>query len=108
MWIVDWEYSGMNDPMWDLGDLSVEAGFSDAQDEEMIAAYFGGRTDAFIMRAVDMQLSFPAILVALVLLVTLGMIPLGIPLIWIVPWVSLAYALLYFKLFGAEGATLAD
>ena len=26
MWIVDWEYSGMNDPLWDLGDLSVEAG----------------------------------------------------------------------------------
>lgn len=42
MWIVDWEYSGMNDPMWDLGDLSVEAGFDDAQDEEMIRAYFGG------------------------------------------------------------------
>ncbi len=42
------------------------------------------------------------------LLVTLGMIPLGIPLIWIVPWVSLAYALLYFKLFGAEPQTLAD
>jgi peptide/nickel transport system permease protein len=38
----------------------------------LTAAYFGGRTDAFIMRAVDMQLSFPAILVALVLLVTLG------------------------------------
>ena len=30
MWIVDWEYSGMNDPMWDLGDLSVEAGFDAA------------------------------------------------------------------------------
>lgn len=42
MWIVDWEYSGMNDPMWDLGDLSVEAGFSKGQDEEMITAYFGG------------------------------------------------------------------
>ena len=28
MWIVDWEYSGMNDPLWDLGDLSVEAGFT--------------------------------------------------------------------------------
>jgi thiamine kinase-like enzyme len=41
MWVVDWEYSGMNDPMWDLGDLSVEAGFDEAQDEEMIAAYFG-------------------------------------------------------------------
>ncbi|MCB1478992.1 MAG: phosphotransferase family protein [Rhodobiaceae bacterium] len=42
MWIVDWEYSGMNDPMWDLGDLSVEGGFDAAQDEEMIHAYFGG------------------------------------------------------------------
>jgi thiamine kinase-like enzyme len=42
MWIVDWEYSGMNDPMWDLGDLSVEAGFDANQDEEMIRAYFGG------------------------------------------------------------------
>lgn len=42
MWVVDWEYSGMNDPMWDLGDLSVEAGFDATQDEEMIAAYFGG------------------------------------------------------------------
>ena len=42
MWIVDWEYSGMNDPMWDLGDLSVEGGFNAAQDEEMLHAYFGG------------------------------------------------------------------
>ncbi len=42
MWIVDWEYSGMNDPMWDLGDLSVEAGFEPAQDEEMLLAYFDG------------------------------------------------------------------
>ena len=42
MWIVDWEYSGMNDPLWDLGDLSVEAGFSDRQDREMMDAYFDG------------------------------------------------------------------
>ncbi len=42
MWIVDWEYSGMNDPMWDLGDLSVEGGFSPANDEAMLNAYFGG------------------------------------------------------------------
>ena len=41
MWIVDFEYSGMNDPLWDLGDLSVEAGFDDAQDAEMMRAYFG-------------------------------------------------------------------
>jgi thiamine kinase-like enzyme len=41
MWIVDWEYSGMNDPLWDLGDLSVEGAFSEAQDMEMMQAYFG-------------------------------------------------------------------
>jgi thiamine kinase-like enzyme len=41
MWIIDWEYSGMNDPMWDLGDLSVEGGFDAAQDEELLAGYFG-------------------------------------------------------------------
>jgi thiamine kinase-like enzyme len=42
MWIVDWEYSGMNDPMWDLGDLSVEGNFDERLEEEMIRAYFGG------------------------------------------------------------------
>src|SRR5690606_29717818 len=41
MWIVDWEYSGMNDPMWDLGDLAVEGGFDEALEEEMLHAYFG-------------------------------------------------------------------
>lgn len=46
MWIVDWEYSGMNDPMWDLGDLSVEGRFSAAQEEEMLGAYFGGEAPA--------------------------------------------------------------
>lgn len=43
MWIVDWEYCGMNDPMWDLGDLCVEGGFGREQEEEMIRAYFGGQ-----------------------------------------------------------------
>ena len=41
MWIVDWEYSGMNDPMWDLGDLSVEGEFDAARDEAMLRSYFG-------------------------------------------------------------------
>jgi peptide/nickel transport system permease protein len=38
----------------------------------LIAAYFGGKTDSFIMRVVDIQLSFPSILIALVLLAILG------------------------------------
>ena len=47
MALVDWEYSGMNDPMWDLGDLSVEAAFGAAQEEEMLAAYFSGSPSPF-------------------------------------------------------------
>jgi thiamine kinase-like enzyme len=42
MWVVDWEYSGMNDPLWDLGDLSVEAGFEAHHDREMMQAYCAG------------------------------------------------------------------
>ena len=36
------------------------------------AAFLGGRTEAFIMRIIDLQLSFPAILLALVLAASLG------------------------------------
>jgi peptide/nickel transport system permease protein len=38
----------------------------------LLAAYFGGFTETLIMRIVDLQLSFPAILVALILLAILG------------------------------------
>lgn len=38
----------------------------------LVAAYFGGRIEAFIMRVVDIQLSFPAILIALILIAVLG------------------------------------
>ena len=38
----------------------------------LVSAYAGGRVDAFLMRVVDIQLSFPAILIALILLAILG------------------------------------
>ncbi len=38
----------------------------------LLAAYFGGRTDTVIMRIADLQLSFPAILIALILVAILG------------------------------------
>jgi thiamine kinase-like enzyme len=46
MYLVDWEYAGMNDPMWDLGDLSVEAEFGQEQDEALLRAYFEGEPPA--------------------------------------------------------------
>jgi thiamine kinase-like enzyme len=41
IYLIDWEYSGMNDPMWDLADLSVEAGFGPEQDRAMMQTYHG-------------------------------------------------------------------
>lgn len=41
VFMVDWEYSGMNDPAWDLAYLSVEGEFSIEQDAALLAAYLG-------------------------------------------------------------------
>jgi len=41
MWIVDWEYSGMNDPLWDVGDLAVEAEMDAATEADLLRGYFG-------------------------------------------------------------------
>ncbi|WP_458151419.1 ABC transporter permease [Bradyrhizobium sp. UFLA05-109] len=38
----------------------------------LLSAYVGGRLDSFLMRIVDIQLSFPAILIALIFLAILG------------------------------------
>jgi thiamine kinase-like enzyme len=42
MYLIDYEYSGNFDPMWDLGDFSVEAGLSSEQDDILMHAYFAG------------------------------------------------------------------
>jgi thiamine kinase-like enzyme len=39
MWILDWEYSGMNDPYFDLGDFAVEHPLSPAQQKLIIETY---------------------------------------------------------------------
>jgi thiamine kinase-like enzyme len=38
--IVDWEYGGMGDRYFDLGNLSVNNGLRDEDDERLLAAYF--------------------------------------------------------------------
>lgn len=55
-----------------VGLVSVSVAFAIGTAVGLIAAYFGGRLDALFMRIVDIQLSFPAILVALILLAVLG------------------------------------
>jgi thiamine kinase-like enzyme len=43
MLIVDWEYAGMGDPRFDLGNLSINNGFDEATDDRLLAAYDGER-----------------------------------------------------------------
>lgn len=55
-----------------VGVVSVVAALAIGAVAGMLAAYSGGKVEALIMRFVDIQLSFPAILVALILLAVLG------------------------------------
>ncbi len=40
-WLLDYEYAGMNDRCFDLGNLSVNCGFDAAADEDLLRRYFG-------------------------------------------------------------------
>jgi thiamine kinase-like enzyme len=40
VWIVDWEYAGMGDRYFDLGNLSISNGFEEADDERLLEAYW--------------------------------------------------------------------
>lgn len=41
MWLIDWEYGGMNDPFFDLGDFAVEHPLTRQQEELIVKTYCG-------------------------------------------------------------------
>ena len=41
LYLIDWEYSGMNEAMWDLSCLSIEADYSPENDDQLLDAYYG-------------------------------------------------------------------
>ncbi|MBR4859380.1 MAG: phosphotransferase [Clostridia bacterium] len=45
MYLIDWEYAGMNDGMWDIADVSIEAGFDEECDLKLLTAYLGHTPD---------------------------------------------------------------
>jgi len=50
LWIVDYEYSGNNDPTFELGNTCQELGWDDGRVRALCAAYFGAATDALLAR----------------------------------------------------------
>ena len=53
LYLLDWEYSGMNDPAWDLADLIVEAELDAHAQDRVLAAYSGTHEDAALRSRVD-------------------------------------------------------
>lgn len=43
IYLIDWEYSGMNDPMWDIAALFLENNFSEENQDYFLSHYFEGK-----------------------------------------------------------------
>lgn len=54
LWIVDFEYSGNNDPTFELGDTALECGFDADRRASLCEAYFGEATPELLAR-MDLQ-----------------------------------------------------
>jgi thiamine kinase-like enzyme len=50
MWIIDWEYGGMADPYFDLGDYVMEHPFSREEERLIIATYCGEMDEKYFGR----------------------------------------------------------
>lgn len=50
LWLIDYEYSGNNDPTFELGNTCQEMQFNDEQIHEVCAAYFGEAREDMIAR----------------------------------------------------------
>jgi len=50
LWLIDYEYSGNNDPCFELGNTCQEMQFDEARIREVCAAYFGTDSDDMIAR----------------------------------------------------------
>lgn len=53
LYLLDWEFSALCEPVWDLADFSAEAALSGAQDEHLLSCYYGRagseRRDRFVV-----------------------------------------------------------
>jgi thiamine kinase-like enzyme len=55
VWLLDFEYAGMNDVFFDLGNLSVNAGLSAGAEEDLLRLYFGTITHGHLARLALMK-----------------------------------------------------
>jgi thiamine kinase-like enzyme len=49
LWLVDWEYAGMGDPFFDLGNFAVNHELSEEAERELLSAYGSDDADALVL-----------------------------------------------------------
>lgn len=50
LWLIDWDYAGFSTPLFDLANLSTNAGLDPDQERCLLALYFGAEPDARLAR----------------------------------------------------------
>lgn len=56
VWLLDYEYAGMNDRFFDLGNLSVNSALDASADEVLLTSYFGSVSKASMARLALMKI----------------------------------------------------
>ncbi len=52
-WLIDWEYAGLGSPLFDLGGLASNFGFTPDQERLLLQSYFGDTPDVTLMQRYD-------------------------------------------------------
>ena len=53
LWLLDWDYAGLNSPLFDLANLASNNDFPQDQEAAMLTAYFGREPDAALIRSFE-------------------------------------------------------
>lgn len=55
MYLVDWEYAGMNDPFWDIADIFIEGNFTKLEEDYFLEQYLGRNPESIEITRVLMN-----------------------------------------------------
>ena len=61
-YMLDWEYSGMNDPIWDLATIFLELQLNHKDEQKLLMLYYGGQFPRFTFKKIKIYQSLMDIL----------------------------------------------
>ena len=51
LWLIDYDYAGLNSPLFDLANLASNNGFSEEAEREMLGLYYGREADTRMLKS---------------------------------------------------------